>query len=58
MDPERLAELREAMTAADSILSLLHHRGLVDSQDNREDVAAALLKVRRFESFYLRRQPL
>lgn len=31
--------LREAVTAADSILSLLHHRGLVDSENNRRDVA-------------------
>lgn len=31
--------LREAVTAADSILSLLHHRGLVNSENNRRDVA-------------------
>lgn len=31
--------LREAVTAADAILSLLHHRGLVNSENNRRDVA-------------------
>lgn len=40
-------DVYEALVAADSILSLLHHRGLVDSEWNREDVKAALDKVRR-----------
>ena len=37
----------EALQAADSILSLLRYRGLVDSERNREDVRAAQDKVRR-----------
>jgi hypothetical protein len=31
--------LRGAVTSADSILSLLHYRGIVDTERNREDVA-------------------
>lgn len=34
-----------ALTVAESILALLHHRGLVDSPMNREDVAYALHMV-------------
>lgn len=37
-DPKR----DEAIIACRSILGLLHHRGLVDSDRNREDVAKAL----------------
>ena len=40
--------LMEALISAYSILSLLHHRGLVDSQFNREDVAKALGKIAPF----------
>lgn len=36
-----LAQLREAADFADSIMSLLHYRGLVDSDNNRRDVAKA-----------------
>lgn len=38
----------EALVSAYSILSLLHHRGLVDSELNRQDVAKALDKLRPF----------
>lgn len=40
------ADEREAMVAAESILSLLHYRGIVDSEYNREDVKNALAKLR------------
>jgi hypothetical protein len=40
--------LVEALISSYSILSLLHHRGLVDSQFNRDDVAAALTKLEPF----------
>jgi hypothetical protein len=40
--------LVEALIASYSILSLLHHRGLVDSEWNRTDVAAALNKLEPF----------
>jgi hypothetical protein len=40
--------LVEALISSYSILSLLHHRGLVDSQFNRDDVAAALNKLEPF----------
>lgn len=39
--------LREAVTAADAILSLLHHRGLVNSENNRRDVAEVSEKLAR-----------
>ena len=42
------ASLDEALIAAYSILSLLHHRGLVDSEFNREDVKKALDKLEPF----------
>ena len=45
-------ELAEALCAADSILGLLHYRGLVDSEWNREDVAKALDKVTKFRPWY------
>lgn len=35
-----------ALNKAEAILSLLHHRGIVDSKMNREDVAEALTYVR------------
>ncbi|MCV7004607.1 hypothetical protein [Mycobacterium gordonae] len=40
--------LLEALVSSYSILSLLHHRGLVDSTMNREDVAKALDKLHPF----------
>lgn len=40
--------LIEALISSYSILSLLHHRGLVDSDLNRADVAAALSKLEPF----------
>lgn len=40
--------LLEALVSGYSILSLLHHRGLVDSPMNRQDVAAALDKLQPF----------
>lgn len=40
--------LVEALISSYSILSLLHHRGLVDSELNRADVAAALTKLHPF----------
>jgi hypothetical protein len=43
-NPER----DEAIVSAYSILSLLHHRGLVDSKPNREDVEAAMNKLQPF----------
>jgi hypothetical protein len=45
---ERLsADEREALDAADSILSLLAHRGLIDSDMNREDVRQASDRLAR-----------
>lgn len=43
-NPER----DEAIVAAYSILSLLHHRGLVDSPNNRADVEAAMNQLHPF----------
>lgn len=40
--------LVEALLSAYSILSLLHHRGLVDSEFNRDDVKEALEKIEPF----------
>lgn len=40
--------LDDALISAYSILSLLHYRGLVDSEHNREDVLNALEKLRPF----------
>lgn len=40
--------LVDALISSYSILSLLHHRGLVNSQFNRDDVAAALRKLEPF----------
>lgn len=40
--------LVEALISSYSILSLLHYRGLVDSELNRADVAAALTKLGPF----------
>lgn len=34
--------VKGALVKAESILSLLHYRGLVDSEYNREDVKSAL----------------
>lgn len=39
-------DLRSALKVAESILSLLHYRGLVDSENNRQDVEHALRVVR------------
>jgi hypothetical protein len=39
-------ELDEALVSAYSILSLLHHRGLRDTEWNRADVAKAVDKLR------------
>lgn len=38
-------EIAEALCAADSILSLLRYRGVVDSERNREDINAASAKL-------------
>lgn len=47
---ERLCDERDALAQrlarVEPILSLLHHRGLVDSQNNRDDVKDALAVVR------------
>ena len=40
--------LVEALIASYAILSLLHHRGLVDSEFNRADVESALAKLEPF----------
>lgn len=40
--------LLEALVSSYSILSLLHHRGLVDSPMNRQDIATARDKLRPF----------
>jgi hypothetical protein len=40
-------EVKAALVRAESILSLLHHRGLVDNEYNREDVENALYAVRK-----------
>jgi hypothetical protein len=42
------SDLDDAVISAYSILSLLHHRGLVDSDLNREDVKKAMDKIRPF----------
>jgi len=42
----RVARLRETVARVEPTLSLLHHRGLIDSQNNRKDVADALEIVR------------
>jgi hypothetical protein len=47
--------LDEALVSAYSILSLLHHRGLVDSEFNRQDVVKALDKIRPFATAAERR---
>lgn len=39
-------EVQRALNSAESILSLLHHRGIVDSELNRADVEEALSLVR------------
>jgi hypothetical protein len=42
------SEFDEALVSAFSILSLLHHRGIVDSKLNREDVKEAMEKLAPF----------
>ena len=42
------ADRDEAIVSAYSILSLLHHRGLVDSPNNRADVESAMNKLEPF----------
>ena len=37
---------KNALHTAESILALLHYRGIVDTQANRDDVAKALTEVR------------
>lgn len=39
-------EALKSLKSAESILALLHYRGIVDSEFNREDVAKALTEVR------------
>jgi hypothetical protein len=41
-------ELRQALIASYSILSLLHYRGIVDSEMNRADIKGALYKLHPF----------
>lgn len=43
-----MSSLDEALIRAFSILSLLKHRGLVDSELNREDVGKALDSIRPY----------
>lgn len=43
-----MPSLDDALISAFSILSLLKHRGLVDSELNREDVGKALDKIRPY----------
>ena len=43
---KQLDDVRAALIPVESLLSLLHHRGLVDSEHNREDVKAALDVIR------------
>lgn len=48
-DRESVARSREVeatLASVEPILALLHYRGLVDSPNNREDVRAALARVR------------
>lgn len=40
-----MTDLDEALVAAYSILSLLHHRGLINSDWNRNDVQTAMEKL-------------
>ena len=46
--PIRDTGLDEALISAFAILSLLHHRGLIDSERNRGDVALALAQIEPF----------
>jgi hypothetical protein len=48
-------EFDEAIIACRSILGLLHYRGIVDSLNNRDDVAAALKKIEPFSDMAERR---
>lgn len=50
--------LLEALISAYSILSLLHYRGLVDSEWNREDVEKALNKIQPFADAAIYRKTL
>lgn len=45
-------EIAEALCTADSILSLLRYRGLIDSQNNRDDVKAASEKLETLRHRY------
>lgn len=47
-----LQEVAQALVAADSILSLLYHRGLRDTNNNRDDVAKACNAVARLRKWY------
>ncbi|QAU07217.1 hypothetical protein HOV03_gp77 [Gordonia phage Asapag] len=38
--------LRDVIQQADSILSLLHYRGIINSENNRRDVEAAMNRCR------------
>ena len=48
MSAEPDPDFDAALIAVRSILGLLHYRGLVDSEQNRADVAAALDKITPF----------
>lgn len=39
-------EIYDLLFEVESLLALLHYRGLVDNEPNREDVARLLIKVR------------
>ena len=39
--------VEDALIRADSILSLLHYRGIINSERNREDVEAAMNAARK-----------
>lgn len=45
-----------ALIRAESILSLLHHRGIVDSNWNREDIEQALNEVQKALSIVYKEQ--
>lgn len=45
---EALKQVRDDLQVVDSILGLLHHRGLVDTDQNRADVAAAFEIVKGY----------
>lgn len=47
----RLTEVSAAILSADSILSILHYRGIIDSNLNRADIQSACDKLARLRGW-------